>query len=228
MVDAVLLELEGVVFDTRELRRLSLRDALLEQGLAPTIDHDAVDGATPRAAVEQSLALQAVERDDVLIDLLVARVERAFSSRLASTGAALCDGARAFIEGAATTARLAVATSARRADVDTMLRLASLGDCFGVIITADDVLAENPFVEARRLALGRLSKQRPVTMKRTLALEHALAGMRAARLCGITCVAVGPLAAHVAMNADAYVPTLAAHTIRSLDHFVRTGEEQVQ
>src|SRR3954471_13182467 len=99
MVDAVLLELEGVVFDTRELRRLSLRDALLEQGLAPTIDVDAVDGSTPRGAVERSLALQALEYDDVLLDLLAARAERAFSSRLAASGAAPSDGARALVEG---------------------------------------------------------------------------------------------------------------------------------
>ena len=228
MVDAVLLELEGVVFDTRELRRLSLRDALLEQGLAPTSDHDAVDGATPRAAVERSLALQALEQDDVLLDILTARVERAFSSHLATSGAALCDGARAFIDDAAGTARLAIVTTARRADVDIMLRLASLGDYFSVIVAAEDALEEKPSSEGHRLALGRLSRQRPILMKRTLALEHATAGIRAARQSGITCVAIGPLSAHVAMEADAYVPTLAAHTIRSLDHFVRTGEEQVQ
>lgn len=228
MVDAVLLELEGVVFDTRELRRLSLRNALLEQGLAPTIDHDAIDGSTPRAAVEQSLALQALEHDDVLLGILTARVERAFSGHLAASGAALCDGARAFVEDAAAVARLAIVTSARRADVDVMLRLASLADYFSVIVAAEDALDEKPSAEAHRLALGRLSKRRPVTMKRTLALEHGVSGIRAARASGITCVAVGPLAAHIAMEADAYVPTLAPHTIRSLDHFVQTGEEQVQ
>jgi beta-phosphoglucomutase-like phosphatase (HAD superfamily) len=228
MVDAVLLELEGVVFDTRELRRLSLRDALLEQGLAPTIDHDAVDGLTPRAAVERSLALQALEHDEVLLDLLAARAERAFSSQLAASGAALCDGARAFVEDAAGVARLAVVTSARRSDVDIMLRLASFGDCFSVIVAAEDALEQKPSGEGHRLALGRLSKRRPITMNRTIALEHTRGGIRAARNSDITCVAIGPLAAHVAMEADAYVPTLAPHTIRSLDHFVRTGEEQVQ
>jgi beta-phosphoglucomutase-like phosphatase (HAD superfamily) len=228
MVDAVLLELEGVVFDTRELRRLSLRDALLEQGLAPTIDHDVVAGSTPRAAVERSLTLQALEHDDVLLGILTARVERSFSSRLAASGAALCDGARAFIEDAAGTARLAIVTTARRADVDVMLRLASLGDYFSVIVAAEDAMEQKPSAEAHRLALGRLGKRRPITMKRTLALEHALSGIRAARDAAITCVAIGPLPAHIAMEADAYVPSLVPHTIRSLDHFVRTGEEQVQ
>src|SRR6185312_3674881 len=165
MVDAVLLELEGVVFDTRELRRQSLRDALLEQGLAPTIDHDAVDGSTPRAAVTRTLALQALEHDDVLAGILSARAERAFSSHLAASGAALCEGARAFIEDAAGSARLAIVTNARRGDVDIMLRLASLGDCFSVIVTTEDALEEKPSPEAHRLALGRLGKRRPVTMK---------------------------------------------------------------
>lgn len=228
MVDAVLLELEGVVFDTRELRRLSLRDALLEHGLAPTIDPDAIDGATPRAAVERSLALQSVDHDDVLVGILTDRVERAFSKHLATSGAALCDGAYAFVENAAASARLAIVTSSRRSDVDTMLRLAALADYFSVVVAAEDVLEDKPSSEAHRLALGRLSKQRPVTLKRTLALEHGLVGIRAARNAGITCVAIGPLEAHIAIEADAYVPSLAAHTIRSLDHFLRTGEEQVQ
>jgi beta-phosphoglucomutase-like phosphatase (HAD superfamily) len=228
MVDAVLLELEGVVFDTRELRRLSLRDALLEQGLAPTIDHDAIDGFTPRTAVERSVALQALEADEVLLGILTARVERAFSSHLAASGAALCDGAQRFIEDAAGTARLAIVTTARRSDVDVLLRLASLGDYFSVVVAAEDALDPKPSAQAHGLALARLGKRRPVVMKRTLALEHGTAGIRAARGSGITCVAVGPLAAHVAMEADAYVPTLATHTLRSLDHFVRTGEEQVQ
>jgi len=228
MVDAVLLGLEGVVFDTLELRRLSLRDALVEQGLAPTIDHDAIDGATPRIAVERALGLQSVDHDPVLIDLLIARTERSFSTRLAASGAELCEGARAFVENAAGTARVAAVTNARRADADTMLRLASLADLFSVVVTADDTLNADASSEALRLALGRLGKLRPITLKRTLALEHGLAGIRAARTGGITCVAVGRLEAHVAMEADAYVPTLAGHTLRSLDHFVRTGEEQVQ
>jgi beta-phosphoglucomutase-like phosphatase (HAD superfamily) len=227
MVDAVLLELEGVVFDTRELRRLSLRDALVEQGLAPTIDHDAADGL-PRAAVERSLGLQAVEHDPVIVDLLIARAERSFSGRLAASGAALYDGARAFVEDAASVARVALVSNARRSDADTMLRLAALGDFFTAVVTVDDTMNADAATDALRLALGRLGKTRPVTLKRTLALQHSLAGIRAARAAGITCVAVGPLEAHVAMEADAYVSTLAFHTLRSLDHFVRTGEEQVQ
>jgi beta-phosphoglucomutase-like phosphatase (HAD superfamily) len=119
-------------------------------------------------------------------------------------------------------------TNAMRGDVDTMLRLASLADRFSVIVAAEDVLDAKPSSEGYRIALGRLSKRRPIVAKRTLALEHGSAGIRAALVAAITCVAVGPLPAHVAIEADAYVPTLAGQTLRSLDHFVQTGEEQVQ
>ena len=122
MVDAALLELEGVVFDTRDLRRLSLRDALLEHGLSPAVDHEAVDGWTPRVGVERSLALQGIKYDEVLIDIVTARAERAFSTRLATSGAAFCDHARAFVENAAGSARLAIVTNARRGAKRDMIR----------------------------------------------------------------------------------------------------------
>ena len=68
------------MFDTRELRRLSLRDALLEQGLAPTIDHDVDRRIAAARRGRRSLALQALEHDDVLLDLVALRAERAFST----------------------------------------------------------------------------------------------------------------------------------------------------
>lgn len=228
MVDAALIELEGVVFDTRELRALSLRDALLEHGLEPAIERESIDGWPPRISVERSLALQAVKYDEVLVDIVTSRAERAFSTRLATSGAAFCENARMFVENAAGNARLAIVTGARRGDVDTMLRLSSLADYFSVIVAAEDLLDAKPASEGHRLALGRLGKRRPIVLKRTIALEHGLPGIRAARDAGITCVAIGPLSAHIAMEADAYVGSLAGQTLRSLDHFVQTGEEQVQ
>jgi beta-phosphoglucomutase len=228
MVDAVLLELEGVVFDTLDIRRLSLRDALLEHGLAPSVDDEAIDGWPPRVSVERSLTLQGVKHDEILVDIVTSRAERAFSTRLATSGASFCENGRSFIENAAANARLAIVTGARRGDVDTMLRLASLEDYFSVIVAGEDLLDAKPSDEGHRLALGRLSKRRPITLKRTIALEHGLPGIRAARSAALTCVAIGPLSAHIAIEADAYVPTLAGQTIRSLDHFVQTGEEQVQ
>ena len=61
MVDVVLLELEGVIFDTHEIREASLREAIAAHGL------ESLTGA-----------------DEVLTDLIALRAARAFSARIAT------------------------------------------------------------------------------------------------------------------------------------------------
>jgi len=228
MVDAVLLELEGVVFDTRELRRKALRDALLEQGLAPTHDPDRLDGFAPRAAAQAALGHQGIPHDEVLTDLIALRAERAFAASLATGGTALCEGALDFVREAAAVARLAVVTRAKRADAESMLRLASLREFFAMVVSADDVLDTKPSSETHLLAIERLGRQRPLMVGQVIAIEDGEPGIRAARAAGLRCIAVGPLAAHVAMEADAYVALLIGQTIRTLDQLSTPGQERVQ
>ncbi len=98
MVDAALLELEGVVFDTRELRRISLQDALADHGLGSLIDEDVVDGLVPRAGVVAALAKQGIDRDNVLIDLIAgvgAESSEAALAELAHAGAELVESTSA-------------------------------------------------------------------------------------------------------------------------------------
>jgi HAD superfamily hydrolase (TIGR01509 family) len=227
MIDAALLELEGVVFETRELRRASLQDALVDHGFASLIDDDAVQGTVPHIAVVAALRRQGAAYDNVLADLVTLRAERAFASRLATSGAALCAGARDFVREAAATVRLAVVSRARRSEVETLLRLASLDEFFAVTITGDDVLDHKPSGDAYRLALQRLNAQRPLDPRGAIALEDGSAGIRAARDAGLRCIALGPMPAHVAMEADAFVSSLEGQTARSLDRISRPGREQV-
>lgn len=224
MVDAALLELEGVVFETRELRRACLQDALREHGLDLTLDSELVDGFTTRAAAGAALARHDSPDDPVLTDLIALRADREFSSRLAMRGADLRDGARDFIREASATARLAVVTRARRGDVETMLRLSSLAEFFTIVVSADDVLDGKPAGDGHRLALDRLNRQRPIPARAALAIEDGASGIRAARNAGIRCVAVGPLAAYLAIEADAFVPSLNGQTIRSLDQLSQPQE----
>jgi beta-phosphoglucomutase-like phosphatase (HAD superfamily) len=228
MVDAALLELEGVVFDTRELRRNSLDDALGAHGLGPTIDDDLLGGGAPRASAVAALSRQGIADDAVLLDLVVLAAERNFTSRLVVTGAALYDGALDFVRETSANARLAAVTHARRADTETMLRLASLSEFFTLVVSADDVLDPKPAAEGHRLAIERLSRRRPLAPSATIAIESGAEGIRAARTAGVRCVAVGPIPAHVAMEADAYVPSIAGQTIRALDALTRPGQEHLQ
>jgi beta-phosphoglucomutase-like phosphatase (HAD superfamily) len=227
MVDAALLELEGVVFETRDLRRASLQDALVDHGFASLLDDDVVIGLSPREGAAAALRMQGAVFDDVIADLVGLRAERAFASRVATSGAALCPGALDFVRELSATTRLAIVSRARRTEVDALLRLASLAEFFAVTITADDVLDAKPSGEGHRLAVERLSRLRPLNARAAIALEDGAAGIRATHEAGIRCVAVGPLPAYVAMEADAFVPSLEGQTARSLDQISRPGREQV-
>jgi len=205
MVDAALLELEGVLFDTHTVRADSLNEALRAHGLDSLPSHDVT-----------------------LRDLVALRAERAFSQRLATRGAALRVGARAFVDDAASQVRLVAVTRASRDDASTMLRLAGLSDRFAMLICAEDVLDGKPSPEGYRVALERLNRRRQTPAQSVLALEADIAGIRAARAARVRCIAVGPIEAHWAMEADALVESLVGQTIQSLDLLSRPGQERVQ
>ncbi|MDB4876884.1 MAG: family hydrolase [Gemmatimonadetes bacterium] len=228
MVDVALFELEGVLFDTAESRRASLREALLAQGIVLALDSDVVDGLPPRAAVAAALTFGRMAYDDVMIDLVAHRAERAFTDSIASGGAALREGALDFFEQAASSARLAVVTRMNRGDAGTLLRLANLESVATIIVCADELLDGKPSPEGHRAALERLGRQKAVSPQAVIALEDGPLGIRAARAAGARCIAVGPLAPHVAMDADAYVPSLEGQTLKSLDALSAPGREQVQ
>jgi beta-phosphoglucomutase-like phosphatase (HAD superfamily) len=59
-------------------------------------------------------------------------------------------------------------------------------------------------------------------------LEDGASGIRAAHAAGIRCIAVGPIAADQAMEADAFVDSIAEHSLKSLDELSSPGQEHVQ
>lgn len=228
MVDVVLVELEGVVFETREMRLESLRDALVVQGTPVAFDPDAVLGLPTRAAVVAALNASDVGADDVLIDLVVVAAERAFASRLALGGVNVARGARTFLERAASAARVGAVTRLNRADAATLLRLAGLDSAFGAVVCGDDVLDPKPSPEGYELAIDRLTRPQRVARGAILALEDSAPGIAAARAARVRCIAVGDVAAHIAIEADAYVASLEGQTLAALDQLSRPGQERVQ
>ena len=228
MVEVVLVELEGVVFETRELRLESLRDALASRGVADAFDPDVVAGLPTRAAVVAALKDADVRQDDVFIDLVVLAAEQAFTSRLATGGVNVARGARTFLERAASAARVGGVTRLNRADAAALLRLSGLESVFGAVVCGDDVLDPKPSSEGYELAIERLSRPQRVARRATLALEDSAPGIAAARAARVRCIAVGDVAAHVAMEADAYVASLEGQTLAALDQLSRPGQERVQ
>ena len=221
----LLLELETVLADTADARRAALLVALAaeEVALSEAEYDEACVGLAPRQAARAALAIRGRGDDETTADLVTLLAEREFARRIGA-GVTLAPGARDFVEGAAGRARLGVVTRARRADASLILSLAGLEDAFDVVVAADDVAEPKPSPAPYRRALERLARRGSggVTAgasdlaRSTIVLEDSAAGIRAAHEAGMRCVAVGAVAAHVALEADAAVPSLAGQTPASL------------
>lgn len=201
MVDAVLLEWDGVLADTDAARRDALLRALADEGLEWSVEsYDAhcagldVHHAT-RVAVERTRG-----DDPALVDLVVLRAGRAFTERLAR-GVMLRPGALEFLRAAEPRARLAIVSRATRAETDLFLRLSALDGMMACVFTADDVLQPPPSPELYDQAAAHLTRTRRVRREHAVALVNATPAIRAAHAAGVRVLAVGA-PAHVALDAD--------------------------
>jgi beta-phosphoglucomutase-like phosphatase (HAD superfamily) len=207
MLDAVLLEWEGVLADTGAARRDALLRALADEGVSSTVAaYDACcAGLDVRSAAVA--ALRAAGRvDATLAEIVALRAARAFTERLAE-GFSLMPGAVELVTGAAHRTRIAIVTQAGRADTELALRLAGLEGAVGVAITADDVSDPPPSPALVLRALAHLARLRPTHAGRTVALVQALPALRGVRSAGVRTLAVGA-PAHVAAEADGAVDDL--------------------
>ena len=218
MVDAVLVEFDGVLADTRAARRAALLDTLAEDGITISESEyrDRCAAMPVRAAVLAAYAARHVSADDTVTDLAAVRAEQRFASAVQS-GLSLTAGARAFIEAAQTQTRLAIVSRAARTDIDVTLSLAQLEHAFEFIIADDDAFAPKPSPASYEGAVERLKRRRSVNARNVIALEDGASGIHAAKAAGLRCAVVGTLPVHVAVDADGMIPSLIGQTVASLD-----------
>jgi len=215
MADGVLLDWEGVLADTADARRAALGGALTDEGIAfddAALDHHGT-GRSVRAAASRLLGSRA--GDPTLVELIALRAERSFAQRLAQ-GFSIDRIAARFVELAQLRAPLVVVTAAGRAETDSALRLAGLHDSCAAIVTAEDVGGEAPMPASYELALAHLGRRRQVKPRRVVLLATTSPAIHAAREAGVRTVAVGA-PAHIALEADAAVGSLAGLTLDAVD-----------
>jgi len=218
MIEAVLFEFEGVIADTGAARRGALFDTLREDGVGLSeseyVEHCA--GMPVRASVRAAYALRRFARDETSIELAALRTERRFTD-LIDTGLSLGDGARELIESLQGQTRLGIVSRAARAEIDATLALAQLDHAFEFIIANDDPFQPKPSPAPYLGALDRLTRRRAVTAKNVVALEDGVAGIRSAKAAGLRCGVVGSLPVHLALDADALIPSLVGQRAATID-----------
>jgi beta-phosphoglucomutase len=218
MIDAVLFEFDGVIADTRLARRRALTDTIKGDGITLTDDEyvECCAGLPVRAAIRAAFALRGIPIDDTGMELAGLRADRRFDT-LVETGLSLVEGAQALIESLQGNTRLGIVSRAARRHIDEALMLAQLDHAFEFIVADDDAFPPKPSSASYLGALERLGRRRPVVPRNVVALEDGPAGIRAAKAAGLRCAVVGPLPVHLAVDADALIPSLDGLALRSLD-----------
>ncbi|MEO7965815.1 MAG: HAD family phosphatase [Gemmatimonadaceae bacterium] len=227
VLDAILLEFEGVLADTTAPRRDAITSVLEDEGifLSESEYRGACAGRSTADAVRAVIALRRLAFDETATDLLALRIERAFSAHL-SKGVVLVDGAREVVERLAARTRLGIVSRASRRDIEFIISLARLDHAFMCIIGAEDAYPPKPSPAPYLAALRRLERKRSAPEHRVVvALEDAQDGIRAAAAAGLRCVAIGELPAHVAMEAEALLPAVTGLDAEMLERLVARDDE---
>lgn len=217
MLDSVLLELEGVVADTGEARRDAILAALRADGvhLPEGAYRELCAGLAFDDAVRAAARAFGGPVDETAIAIAAHRAERAYRAYLGK-GLSLVGGAREALERLHGVARLALVTRAPRRDALFVLSLGRMDHLFTCVVAAEDA-PPKPSPEPYRVALARLNRARARVARGTaVALEDGRPGVLSARGAGLPAIVVGDVPAHVAMDADAWLPSLAGTSGESL------------
>jgi beta-phosphoglucomutase-like phosphatase (HAD superfamily) len=227
MVDAVLLDWEGVLADTGPARRDALLRVLADEGVPCTVAayDDCCGGLDVHAAAIAALAV-AGRHDPTLAELIALRASRQFAEQL-TRGFTLAPGAASFIAAAEPATRLAVVTRARRPETELALRLSGLDGSFATVVTSDDVLDQPPAPALHAHAVELLSRRRAVQRTRAVAMASATPVVRGARAAGLRTIAVAA-PAHVALEADAAVDGLDGLTVDAMAKLLRMHPSAAQ
>jgi HAD superfamily hydrolase (TIGR01509 family) len=228
MLDTVLLELEGVIADTGEARRDAIFAALRADGVQVLESEyrDLCAGLAFDEAMRAAFRGVGRGRDETAIALAAHRAERAYRAYIGK-GLTLVDGARETLERLHDSVRLALVTRAPRNDAMFVLSLARVEHLFTCVVAAEDA-PPKPSPEPYRLALARLQRARARVVRGTLvAIEDGLPGIQSARAAGLATVVVGEVPAHVALEADGYVASIAGMTADSLLSLVAPRNEPI-
>ncbi len=229
MLDSVLFELDGVLADTADIRRDAVLTTLRATGVPLTEEQyrERCAGLGIDDAVRAGFAFGGVDDDETAVSLAALRAERTYRAFL-GRGLSLVDGAGDVLTRLHDVARLGIVTRMRRVEAQYVLTLSGLDDLFTCVVSGDDTAVGKPSAAPYTAALARLSRTRERTAgRRIVALEDALPGIRSARSAGIACVAVGPVPAHAAMEADAYLQALTGLTAERLLALVAHHQEPI-
>lgn len=188
---AVIFDCDGVLADTEPLHFRVFNRVLEALGITITPTEYATEylGLADREAFSRALTLHDLDLSREQIERLVIAKARAFTTVL-SAECRIYPGVVPFVRSLDGLSR-AVASGARREEIEIVLRHAALAGAFTVIIGAEDVAAGKPDPTPFRTALAGLNRTgTSIAPEDCLVVEDSTIGLVAARRAGMRCLAV--------------------------------------
>ena len=196
MLRAIIFDFNGIILNDEPLHFRAMRDAVAQIGIRITQEeywekYLPLDDERCLAAIcdNHNVPLPAGERNQVLAQ----KSER--YRQLLENDYPLFPGAAQFIRSASRLYPLALASGARREEIERTLEATGLEAHFRVIVAAEDFALGKPHPESFLLALKQLNatidgQSPPIQPGECLVIEDAVGGVEGARAAGMACLAV--------------------------------------
>jgi HAD superfamily hydrolase (TIGR01509 family) len=188
---AAVFDFDGVIVDSEPLHFEALRDALVPEGVEITGEEYVRDylAYDDREAVRRALRQHGCPADPERVGRVEERKVAAFAGRLHRIP--VFDGAREIVLALAAEMPVAIASGARRDEIEAILTSLGLRGAFHAIVGAEDAERTKPdpapYLEAARRLVGRAPGLLPGDC---VAFEDSVAGVEAALGAGMKVVGV--------------------------------------
>ena len=192
--DAVIFDFDGVIVDTEPLHYAAFQRTLEPLGLHFTWQEyvETYIGFDDRDAFRHAFSAKGTTLTRDTLQSLINQKASVFNEVI-SSGVSAYPGVVELIRHLHTiNTPLAICSGALRSDIDPILAMLDISECFKIIVTADDVTASKPDPECYELAFRKLRAAYNDTFskKTTIAIEDTPAGIAAAKAAGLLVCAV--------------------------------------
>lgn len=223
MLKAVIFDFNGVIVDDEPLHLELFRRVLGEEGIGLTDEdyHAKYLGYDDRGCFTAALADAGrveLAADAAFIAELIGR-KAAYYREAIEQSFLLFPGAVELVKKLAAKYPMAIASGALRGEIEIVLNRGGIRECFKEIIASEDVAACKPDPEGYVRALAALNTNivGRIQPDECLVIEDSIAGVEAAKLAGMRCLAVtNSYKADELANADWIVPTLVNCDVEAL------------
>ncbi|HBR49374.1 MAG TPA: HAD family phosphatase [Nitrospira sp.] len=191
---AVIFDFDGVIADTEPLHFEGLRRTLADIQITLTEKDYYTDylGFDDRGCILEALRVNHHPISSSLVEDLMAKKAIAYMASI-KEHLVIFPGVSTFIEEAAATYPLAIASGALRPEIELVLEQIGLRKAFGHITSAEDVAHGKPHPEPFLQALAGLNRHQStsaIPAQACLVIEDSRPGIRAAKAAGMRVLAV--------------------------------------